>query len=111
MQRSSDPFVELHNLLALAGASDVDNLDRWLNRHRFEAGSKRQNVLKDMAVALRAYAADDYATAASIFAISVPYVSDLGGSRAQCGLFEQMKQDSLQRAGDDYFLPAYAGAA
>ena len=30
MQRPSDPFVELHNLLALAGARDVASIDEWL---------------------------------------------------------------------------------
>ena len=111
MQRPSDPFVELHNLLALAGAGDVESLDSWLNRHRFSAGSKSKNILKDMAAALRAFAAEDYATAVSVFAISVPYVSELGGSRAQCQLFELIRQESLRRAGSDVFVPAYAGAA
>ena len=111
MQRPSDPFVELHNLLALAGAGDVENLDSWLNSHRFSAGSRRRNILKDIAVALRAFAAEDYALAASVFEISVPHVSDLGGSQAQCELFEQIRQESLRRAGSDIFMPVYAGAA
>jgi hypothetical protein len=31
MRRPSDPFVELHNLLALAGAGDLPSLDTYIN--------------------------------------------------------------------------------
>ena len=111
LQQPSDPFVELHNLLALAGAGDLDSLDHWLESHRFSGGSRSKYILKDMAVALRAFAAEDYALAASAFEILVPQVLELGGSRAQCQLFELIRQESLRRAGSDVFVPAYAGAA
>ncbi len=34
LARPSSPYVELHCLLALAGAGDVDGLDRWLHGRR-----------------------------------------------------------------------------
>ena len=34
LTRPSAPYVELHCLLALAGAGDVDGLDRWLHGRR-----------------------------------------------------------------------------
>lgn len=90
-------YVELHGLLALAGAHDIDALDRWirLRRHSADLQSK---ILAQMGIGLRAYAAADYELAASVLRAAAPKVSALGGSHAQNQLFEQIAALSWEQA-------------
>jgi hypothetical protein len=89
--------VELHCLLALAGAGDLDGLDRWLRRHR-----PRNNVgqvLGELGRALRAFAAGDWANAAISFSVALPALSLVGGSRAQNQLFEELHRQAASQLG------------
>mgnify|MGYP001827871012 FL=1 len=95
--RHVGPYVELHCLLALAGAKDIEGLDQWLRIKR-HCGDRRTRILAQLAVGLRAFAAADYELAAGAFAGVRDRVSELGGSHAQNQLFEQIAEESWERA-------------
>lgn len=97
LTRPSTPYVELHCLLALAGAGDVDGLDRWL-RSKPATDDPQTKLLAQMGVGLRAFAARDFEIAAAVLATAVPNVSLLGGSHAQNQLFEEIEELSWVRA-------------
>jgi hypothetical protein len=84
-----DPYVELHCLLALAGAGDVEGLDRWL-RPRRATDDPKAELLMQMGIGLRAMAEGDDELATVILTTAAPKVSRLGGSHAQNQLFEQI---------------------
>ncbi|MGB8328505.1 MAG: hypothetical protein WCE62_00150 [Polyangiales bacterium] len=94
----SDPYVELHCLLALAGAGDLGALDRWLNARPMTEGPQAR-LLTRMGLGLRALAAGDDERAADVLAIAAPNVSLLGGSHAQNQLFSALAHLSRTRAG------------
>ena len=111
MQRPSEPFVELHNLLALAGAGDLTRIDRWLESRPAFAYSRRDRLVEQMAVALRAYVFGSYDYAASTLQKIVPQLSMVGGSRAQNQLFQQIEQDCRDRADNISHAPLHVMAA
>jgi hypothetical protein len=87
--RSDCAYVELHCLLALAGARDIETLDEWSRRVRFRK-DERTTLLAELVVGLRAFAASDYALGASALSGVVPRINQLGGSHAQNLLFEEI---------------------
>jgi hypothetical protein len=97
LTRPSGPYVELHCLLALSGAGDVEGLDRWVHG-RSETLDSRAKLLTQMGVGLRALAAKDYELSAVVLASAVPKVSVLGGSHAQNQLFKDIANLSWERA-------------
>ena len=97
LTRPSAPYVELHCLLALAGAGDVDGLDRWVHGRR-ATEDPRAKVLVQMGVGLRAFTASDYELSSVVLAAAVPKVSELGGSHAQNLLFRDIADLSWTRA-------------
>jgi hypothetical protein len=111
MQRESEPFIELHNLLALAGAGDLASFDRWLEARPEHAPSRRERLVEQMAVALRAYVAGSYEHAAFLLRSIVPQLSQVGGSRAQNQLFLQMEEWCRDKVGETSFMPINAKAA
>ena len=94
----SSPYVELHHLLALAGAGDGSSITRWRRTRARDASSLSDHVLSRMAEGLDAFAAQDYSRAAVTLTAMAPQVSRLGGSRAQNELFEQISQEARWRA-------------
>ena len=90
------PYVELHCLLALAGARDIEALDQWLRVKRF-CTDERTKLLAQLAVGLRAFAASDYALAASVLDSAVARISELGGSHAQNQLFADITRHCWNR--------------
>lgn len=98
--RASDPYVALHCLLALAGAGDLNSLDRWIEAPNSNEGCCGQPLLVQLAIGLRAFAAGDYRLAAGVFSSSVPRVSELGGSHAQNGLLVAISDLSWRLAGE-----------
>ena len=111
MRRPSTPYIEVHNLLALAGAGDLTSLDRWLQRQPPVARSRREGLVGRMAVALRAYTAGDYGHATTVLANAVPYIAEVGGSRAQNQLFKQLEQASRRKAAASNSLSPYLKVA
>jgi len=97
LTRPSSPYVELHCLLALAGARDVEGLDRWL-RAGPVTRTPRATLLAQMGLGLRAFAADDYELATVVLAAAAPKVSKLGGSHAQNLLFKDIADLSWERS-------------
>jgi hypothetical protein len=89
LERESDPFVELHNLLALAGAGDTPSLDRWLRR-RHGAGASFSPLVQT-GEALRDVTLGRYRRAADRLGETVPEIADIGGSRAQNALFAELR--------------------
>jgi hypothetical protein len=96
MRRPSDPFTELHNLLALAGAGDLKSLDAYTNS--CTADSFRRHLVCKLAKALSAYVKGHYRRAADLLWRLLPKIAEIGGSRAQIQLFEQMAAASWRRA-------------
>ena len=99
LREPSEPYVELHHLLALAGARDANSIARWRGDRRHEVSSLSEHVLNRMGEGLGAFAAEDYSRAAVILAAMAPRVSRLGGSHAQNQLFELISQEARGRAG------------
>ena len=96
MRRPSDPFTELHNLLALAGAGDLKSLDTYTNS---SAGDPFcMGLACNLATALSAYVRGHYRRAADLLWRLLPRIPEIGGSRAQIQLFEQMAMTSWRKA-------------
>jgi hypothetical protein len=98
LRRPSAPYVELHHLLALAGADDASSITRWRNTRAGDVSSLSDHILNRMAEGLGAFAAQDYSRAAVTLAATAPRVSRLGGSHAQNQLFELISQEARWRA-------------
>jgi hypothetical protein len=111
MQRPSDPFVELHNLLALAGAGDAASIRHWLRTRPAVTPSRPERLVERMAVALEALAARWYQQAATVLQDVAPHLAQVGGSRAQNGLFAQLIDWSWQQASHTRPASIYAEAA
>lgn len=88
LDKENDAFVELHNLLALAGAGDRESIDNWLRRRGKSASS---GLIVRFGEALRDYTQASYQRAAAILKEIVPEVPAIGGSRAQNQLFSEMQ--------------------
>jgi len=88
LRREREPFVELHNLLALAGAGDHASLDRWLRRRC--SPSTDGNLLVQMGQALRDVTQRRYRRAADRLREIVPEIPTIGGSGAQNALFAEL---------------------
>jgi signal transduction histidine kinase len=111
MRRHSNPFVELHNLLALAGAGDATGIARWLQANPGTFASRPLRLLRSMAVALQAYASGAYRQAALRLHDLVPQLPLIGGSRAQNELFAQIEERSRWLANGGGYMPAHSRAA
>ena len=95
--KRESPYVELHCLLALAGARDIETLDQWLRIKRF-CKDARTKLLARLVVGLRAFAAADYMLAASVLDTVVARISELGCSHAQNLLFQQIAHHCWERS-------------
>ncbi len=94
MQRPCDPFVQLHNLLALAGAGDLARIDRWLNAQPVCDDIGEECLLRRAVMALRAYAGRTYRQAAEALHRLLPLLPRLGGSAEQNRLFVDLARAS-----------------
>jgi hypothetical protein len=88
---SRDPFVELHKLLALAGARDTVGIAAWLDANRADVPSRSDRIVVRMADALEACARNDDRRAAGLLKDVVPELPAIGGSAAQNGLFTELQ--------------------
>lgn len=110
--RPASAFVELHHLLAFAGASDVDSIERWLNENRRRSiGSLATTVLTNMATALRAWCRSEYRAAAAALEKTVPRIQLVGGSHAQQQLFIELERVARVRADAPAAADRYLAAA
>lgn len=90
LERVDKPFVQLHNLLAIAGAGDVTGIDSWHESVSATAMSPGERRLLQFAPALKALAARSWREAGVLLQETAREISSIGGSRAQNGLFEQL---------------------
>ncbi|NNC65597.1 MAG: hypothetical protein HKN84_12485 [Gammaproteobacteria bacterium] len=90
--RIRDPFIELHHLLAFAGAGDRESIDSWLRLHTREIRSERERLVIQAGVGLRAYADRSYGEAGIALRQLAPYTQKIGGSRAQNELFKDLAE-------------------
>jgi len=98
LRRPRDPYVEVHGLLALAGARDVESLERWLASRERRSLSLVDRLVTRMGEGMLAYAAGDYRLASSVLGKVVPRISTIGGSRAQNELFVQIERTAVRLA-------------
>lgn len=95
----SDPFVEAHHLLAMAGAGDIEAMTRWLDSALEGPRGGWRDELLSVGWGLRSWASGAYGVAGTLLADSVAKISGLGGSRAQNQLFGDIATASSARAG------------
>ena len=76
---------------------DVETLDQWLHTKRLRQ-DERTKLLARFAVGLRAFAAADYALAASVLDSAAEQASELGGSHAQNLLFVNIAEHCWEQA-------------
>jgi len=98
LRRNNEPWIEVHNLLAVAGARDRTTLDEWLCHHAGRARSRAETSVVALAEALRAYVSGDYAVAAAALDPARFHAPALGGSEAQNELFSKLRGAALARA-------------
>jgi hypothetical protein len=110
MQRRMDPYVELHHLLALAGAGDAATIERWSRERALVLTSQGGRLVARMARALHAYVTGAYRRAAAELENLIPSLPRIGGSRAQNELFEQL-QDRCRQLAAEQQLTRYPQAA
>ena len=68
-------------------------------------------LVEQMAVALKAYAARAYQHAATVLQAVVPQLPQVGGSRAQIQLFQQLEESCLNMVSDPTIATLYANVA
>lgn len=111
MKRPADAFVTLHNLLALAGARDVESLRQWLRARPPIAASGAQRVVAQMARALIASINGNYGRAADRLGEALPRLSSLGASHAQNQLFVALESTWRHLSNRSAAARVYAQAA
>ena len=83
-----DPYVELHDLLAVAGVGDAARIYDWIDHRRWS--HERNTTLLGFAQAFGALASGKLLSAAAHFERALPELPSLGGSRAQNELFHEI---------------------
>ncbi len=111
LHATPDPFVQLHHLLALAGAKDTISIALWLRTDWMFAGKNQQGVLERFALAMSALSSGDFLRAAGLLHAVLPDLPAVGGSQAQNQLFGQLASWAVQQAGSATPLSAYRMAA
>ena len=97
MPETTEPSVQLHHLLALAGVGDAKGIADWLHAGDPKKGPKRKAVVEQFAVAMRALAASAYHRAGGLLQAMLPELLLVGGSRAQGRLFGQLAASTAWR--------------
>jgi hypothetical protein len=90
MQRADKPFVQIHHLLALAGAGDTASIVGWLRAGREVPSARQDRIVERVALACCALAARAYRQASDLLQGILPDIPLIGGSHAQNQLFDQL---------------------
>jgi hypothetical protein len=106
-----DPFVQLHHLMALAGAKDTDSIALWLRTSSMPAGTKERCVLRRFALAMAALSSGAFLRAAGLLHAVLPDLPAVGGSLAQNQLFGQIAAWAVRKAADAAPMSVYRQAA
>jgi hypothetical protein len=97
LPRCRDGFVELHHLLALAGAGDSAGVTRWLESRPRAERSPAGELMTETVLALHALLHARHAEAAERLGAVSPRLALVGGSHAQREIFDQIAQRCLER--------------
>ena len=108
LSRCEDCFVELHHLLALAGAGDLAGVTRWLDTRSAAERSPAGQLVIETVLALRALLLGHYREAAASLEALSPRLAIVGGSRAQREVFDQIARWCLERAAGAGLRPVLA---
>jgi len=103
INRQADLYVQLHNMMAIAGSGDHRSLFDWAWDQRDTEVTRRKLFVHRFVVALMAYIEGRYQQAQMIFSGLVPRLADVGGSKAQNELFEMFTlscREQSQLAGE-----------
>ncbi|MFN2183197.1 MAG: hypothetical protein ACK2UU_04370 [Anaerolineae bacterium] len=111
MHDTPDPFVQLHHLLALAGANDTSGIALWLRTAARFAGTQQQRALERFALAMAALSSAAFRRAADLLYAVLPELPAIGGSQAQNQLFGQLAAWAARQAASATLMPAYRQAA
>jgi hypothetical protein len=111
INQNRDSFVQIHNLLALAGAGDLAAIEQWLTLGPPATRSHTEKLVEQMALALHAHVRGAFQEAAQRLQAIQPQLSQISGSKAQLQLFEEIEHHFWQRAAgseqaDPYLLAA-----
>jgi len=108
LQQQRSPFINAHNLLALAGAGDTDTLDEWIDHKTQSTVSRAEAPVIRIARGLRSYISGRYAHAAHELHGIAAQFSKVSGSRAQNELFTRLHESARRKAAGDYSEHAHA---
>jgi hypothetical protein len=97
---SPDPFVQLHHLMALAGAGDTAGIARWLRAAPRFAVAREQRTLERFALAMSALSASAFPRAAELLYAVLPDLPGVGGSQAQNRLFGRVAAWAARQGGN-----------
>lgn len=111
LYRTSDAFVQLHNLLALAGAKDTSSIERWRSSDRAFSNTNHKQTLHTFALGMAALSQGSFNEAHRVLSGILPDVINVGGSMAQSQLFCQLSIWVAQLAGRAPSAPVYSEAA
>jgi len=111
MHDTPDPFVQLHHLMALAGANDTGSIALWLRTDSRFAATKEQRVLRRFALAMAALTSGAFLRAADLLHAVLPDLHEIGGSHAQNQFFGQLATWAERQAGNAAPVPVYRQAA
>ena len=95
---SASMWVQLHHVMALAGAGDLATLDRWLDAMPLEELDEQRRLLVRLAWCLRTFATRDFAVCTELLRDARAQLEALGGSSAQRELFADIERESERRA-------------
>ena len=98
LDQTTDPFTQVHNLLALGGAGDTDTLRAWSHKTTPAVSGKADSLLRQIGDAILAFADKTYGRAATILNGAIHDIDRFGGSRMQNRLFRKIRDVSLIRA-------------
>jgi hypothetical protein len=99
LRAEREPYAELHDLLALAGAQDARSITDWIGDRQWN--QSREDTLLGFARAFLALARGNLLRAADVLEPLLPALPMLGGSRAQNELFHDIHRfarDAAPRA-------------
>jgi len=99
LRQTEDPYLEVHNLLALGIAGDVHGLDGWLEASEAPEHLPCYQIVRLIARGLRSLAQGDYLSSEKTLRRGARAVSWLGGSRGQNELFERLRDEAGRRVG------------
>ena len=97
MNQQADIYVELHNMMALAGSGDYQTLYDWAWAQRNTSVTRQKLFIHRFVVALMAYIEGRHQQALRILTDLVPRMAAVGGSKAQNEIFEMITHSCRQQ--------------